>query len=220
MLSAGERSAIYEIFASTYTKLPTVESLRDFMIFTEEITKIIDSPISKRLAELAAERSAAAASSASALQALQQEYYDHFFVPCSGKYVPPFESAIKYNTLWSEDAVHCAACYETLGFEPRSLEIFPPLKEVAVPDHIGFQLAFMAFLTKGESVAEAESEGWQGLQSQFLREHLLSWLPDYAAALAKTGGEFYAALTALLAEFTSLDAGRMANSRRVRGEVH
>lgn len=221
MLNTDDRSAVYEIFASVYTKLPTEETLKDFMTFSQEFTKIIATEDSKQVAKMAAERYLAAVSdNGENLRKIQQEYYDHFFVPSSGKYVPPFESAVTEGRLWGNAAEHCAACYDTLDFEPRNLGIFSPLKEIGVPDYIGFQLAFMAYLVKGELDAGTENEAWQNLQSQFVTQHLEKWLPAYTAALAQTGSSFYTALAATILEFVVQDATLLKDCKGMRGELN
>lgn len=63
--------------------------------------------------------------------------------------------------------------------------LFPPLKEACPLDHIGFELAFAAFLIRieHETKEELNQSAWRKLQLQFLREHLLNWIPHYAYKL-------------------------------------
>lgn len=69
-------------------------------------------------------------------------------------------------------------------------------------DHIGYELAFLAFLSG------AEADAWQdglpavagrmaGLQRRFLDQHLLCWLPPLVLAVEGQGQPFYGALARL-----------------------
>lgn len=137
------------------------------------------------------------------VESLCQEYYDLFFVPSSGIYIPPFESALKryqpykknaYGQLFSDDALHVQSCYEAVGFIPNQLEIFKPLKELSFPDHIGFELAFMGLLCANElsMFDDAEkAQKWRDLQYHFLSNHLCKWITNFALALKNNTSGFY-----------------------------
>ena len=134
---------------------------------------------------------------------LTQEFYDLFFVPSSGAYVPPFESTLKnyrskekkpYGRLFSKDAVHVQSCYETVGFIPWKMKIFEPLRNVKFPDHIGYELAFMAVLCANEWASREDEEKalqWKNLQHQFLSEHLSKWIDNFAQAMENNAQGFY-----------------------------
>ena len=142
----------------------------------------------------------------SIVEKLRQEYYDCFFVPMSGKYVPPYESALlgynaqkskSFGPLNSNEANHVDQCYEVVGFNPRELNMFAPLKEIQFPDHAGFELIFMAMLCGAEKAAwerdnPSQAKEWASLQFQFLQEHLAKWWPNFVLALEKMAPGFYA----------------------------
>ena len=109
-----------------------------------------------------------------------------------------------------------------MGFDPFGLDIFPPLKEQRVPDHIGLQLAFLAFLAKmgAECGDEAGAGSWQNLELQFLQEHLMNWVPAYAKAVEKCGGSFYVALTVALTDFLATAVAALDHNQRKRGELN
>lgn len=137
---------------------------------------------------------------------LRQEFYDCFFVPMSKSYVPPFESALQnfipgkrkpFGPLNSTEGSHVAKCYGAVGFNPRELNLFAPLREIRLPDHIGFELAFMARLCFSE--IEAWKSGqlgkvrqWQNLEKQFLNDHLQQFLTHFASAMEEKAPGFYA----------------------------
>lgn len=134
---------------------------------------------------------------------LCQEYYDLFFVPSSGCYVPPFEAALKnyqpgkkkpFSQLYNKDTVHVQSCYDVVGFNPWKLNIFQPLKDVKFPDHIGFELAFMALLCANDAKSNQELEdnyNWKRLQHQFLAEHLSQWAKNFSLAVKDNSRGFY-----------------------------
>ncbi len=134
---------------------------------------------------------------------LSQEYYDLFFVPSSGTYIPPFESTLKnynpkkkkpYGRLFDKEALEVQAYYEAVGFVPWELDIFPPLKSIKFPDHIGYELAFMSLLCANERACGENGDKaaqWRNLQHQFLSEHLGKWIGNFARALEHNTEGFY-----------------------------
>ena len=85
-----------------------------------------------------------------------------FFVPTSGRYVPPYESAFlgydrakpgRFGKLNGAPAGHVRSCWERTGFDPGKLTIFEPLRASFLPDHVGLEMAFMAFLCRAEKSA-------------------------------------------------------------------
>lgn len=134
---------------------------------------------------------------------ITQEFYDLFFIPVSGKYVPPFESALRnyrpmekkpYGQLYGIDALHVQSCYDAVGFDPWKLKMFGPLKQIRFPDHIGYELAFMAVLCASEHRSRGNKEivdQWQGLQYEFLADHLGKWIENFSAAVANNTVGFY-----------------------------
>lgn len=137
---------------------------------------------------------------------LRQEYFDCFFVPMSSKYVPPYESALlnyqpeksrPYGTLNSPEAHHVAQCYKATGFTPKKLDMFVPLKEIQFLDHAGFELAYMAMISRAEKEAWEngdleEAAAWKEWGLRFLREHLVMWWPNFTLALEKMAPGYYA----------------------------
>lgn len=153
------------------------------------------------------------------MENLRQEYYDCFFVPMSGKYVPPYESALRsykpgkkkpYGFLNGPEAAHVASCYAAVGFVPSKLDMFSPWKEIQFPDHIGFELAFMATLCDAEirafkTMGAEGSESWERLQVSFLKEHLHKWLGNFAYALHELAPGYYAQAAQVAEKWVLLD---------------
>lgn len=154
------------------------------------------------------------------LENIAQEYYDRFFVPKSGIYVPPFESAIvnrtydglqvKYGRLDSNETIHVKTCYEMVNFKPDKLKMFEPLRYISFPDHIAYELAFIAYLCESHyyALCKGEKENifrWNNLQKQFLQEHLLKWIRDYSSLTKSIKEGFYSYLTEISASWVEFD---------------
>lgn len=218
ILTAEDRSVAYELLAAMYLKQPSKESLVAFKRLINELGSAyfgeivnLDNTITERLENMAA--------SSDYKVELEQEYFNHFYVPSSGNYVPPYESAILNKSLWGNETSHCAQCYSEVGFSPSELNIFEPLKDVNIPDHIGFEIAFLAYLAKGESVAmEEDATKWQTLQWQFLEIHLINWLCQYIEELEKCATPFYIMVAKALRSFIIHDVEEL--SKIARGEMH
>ena len=74
------------------------------------------------------------------------------------------------------------------------MKIFEPLRNVKFPDHIGYELAFMAVLCANEWASREDEEKalqWKNLQHQFLSEHLSKWIDNFAQAMENNAQGFY-----------------------------
>jgi TorA maturation chaperone TorD len=159
------------------------------------------------------------------LESLRQEFFDCFFVPTSGRYVPPYESAVReYNSgnpgrfgkLNGPAARHVEKCWENTGFNSRMLKIFEPLHEVSLPDHVGIELAFMSFLCGAEEGARGPNgknrvNRWRDFQKNFAREHLNKFLPQFALALQAASPGFYATAARVAAFWVAEDLEELEN---------
>lgn len=154
------------------------------------------------------------------LGAFIQEYYDRFFVPTSKRFVPPHEAAIRnrriknkkivYGRLDSKETFHVKACYEMVDFKVEELNGFAPLKDNHYPDHIAFELAFIAYLNRFEVVALENKENknakkWNELQKYFIEDHLSKWIEDYAIFMEEKGAGLYSYLTNISARWIAMD---------------
>lgn len=154
------------------------------------------------------------------LEELKQEYYDRFFVNTSSLYVPPFEAAIrnmsrdnkkvKYGKLDSQETFHVKACYQLVDFEPNDLNMFEPLRNNHFHDNLAFEMAFMTFMVNNEYIAlkngnENLANDWKNLQKQFLKEHLSTWLKEYAILTEEKGKGLYSYLANISSVWIELD---------------
>lgn len=232
-VSAMDRGALYELIASLYLQLPTVENVGQVLeAFTnaEEVFEDID--FSKLIYE-ARERKEKLAEDTEYIEELKQEYYDHFVVPITSSFIPPYESFIKgatklppgkgrknkggwqYNTSQNLIDYNVRLAYNSVGFNPENLNITAELPYGNKRDHLGLELAFMAYLCHMEHEAfleeqteeghERKSLKWHKLQGQFLREHLLEFVETYTEIAMEKASPFYKALAEVLRDYVNWD---------------
>lgn len=89
--------------------------------------------------------------------------------------------------------------YRQAGFQPQRSD--------SGPDHIGNELALLAFLTGAEADAWEDDETaqiprLQALQRRFLDDHLLRWLPALVQAIRQQEQPFFSTLADLTLAFT------------------
>lgn len=196
---ANTRYRVYSFLAKLLLQNPEKQSITDNLKVMEDILKAL------KQVPLSIDQEAYRFQRGSAL--CEQEYYDCFFVPKSGRYVPPYESALrqykpqekknKFAFLDPNCSAHAAECYALAQFDPKKMNVFAPLKELDIYDHLGFELAFMAFLSKMEEKAAFEKdkairEKWHKYQELFLRCHLNSALGNFAQGLSDAQAPYYA----------------------------
>lgn len=85
---------------------------------------------------------------------------------------------------------------------------YRPVHHSASPDHLSTQLGLLAFLAGAEADAWADGERETAIQLRdeqrgFLEQHLLRWLPPFAAALQEADAGFYGATGELTLAFTA-----------------
>lgn len=209
--SARERAMSYELLAGIFLKEPSLEQFEVLQRWAAELGE--DSSLEDLLHEI--ERNDPE------LEELIQTYYDLFFVPVSGRFVPPYEAAIrgaqrkerkkpKYAGVWGTSTFQIMKLYEQIGFVPEKLEVFQPLREMKIPDHIGFELSALAYLCQAEASWSQENKNIEPLrhfQKTLLIEHLGQWLEllkKDVESVDPTG--FYTYFTQLASEFCREEA--------------
>lgn len=204
--SASERARAYEFLAGIFLKEPVTEVvkiLKDWVQTAQgnQTDESEDEEQEDNLSEIFNRFE----TKDPELKGLTQEFYDLFFVPVSGRFVPPFESPIrgaerqegkkiKYGSHWGLQTHRIFEYYERLGFQPEALNIFEPLKQTKIPDHLGFELSFLAYLCRLEEVAlqsGQETAGLRQLQQRILQDHLLGWLPQFIEDLERVESTGY-----------------------------
>ncbi len=122
-----------------------------------------------------------------------QEYFDLFFVPVSGSYLPPFEAAHREKYLAPELPVLIGRLYSEAGFKPERLAIPSYMRSLTRPDHIGFEMAFLASVLNSSLVFGADGDQQR---ANMLREtaivfhstYLGRWASAFGKRLEETAG--------------------------------
>lgn len=164
-----------------------------------------------RVADLVAAWSGGPAPS---LPAMRQDFHDVLCIPQSGRYVPAFEHVVRRarreGRLWIFPPARydggriVEGYYARLGFTPAALEVAPVFRAPHLPgDHLGFMLAFAAFLLRARERARdsGDVDRWLGM---FVRRHLDRWPETYAALLEDRGGPYLEAVASGVREAVAL----------------
>jgi len=142
-------------------------------------------------------------------QAAHREFTQLFLVP-GGQYLAPYESVFRdrreiegreiAGLLLGPSAVAVQQWYRL-----AALEISEEFKEL--PDHIGLELHYLAYLcAREQEFADSGDAGKQTrareMQRDFLKAHVLTWLPDLAQKIqANASIPLYPAIAGMAVEF-------------------
>lgn len=193
-LGAKEREACYSLLAGLLLNEPTPGTLIDSLDALTALLRALgqqSSPVGVGLSTEALAKECA------------QEYYDAFFVPKSGRYVPPYASCLlaydpakkktPFGLLDPKAAARVRDWYDRAGFKPHALSIFAPLRQVDPADNIAFELAFMANLCHQQAQeTEGGAAAFMALERDFLSRELLPCLPNFTLALSRANAPLYA----------------------------
>lgn len=87
--------------------------------------------------------------------------------------VPPFASFHLNERQLMGPAAHAVRrAYLAWNALPRDSGRVPP-------DHLALELGFMAYLARGAMSANGNAPRWLAGSAEFLREHLLTWVPNF-----------------------------------------
>jgi TorA maturation chaperone TorD len=175
------RAEVYRFFATLFLNQPTQELL-DGVLSDQGASALEalfpDEPSEVRFREMVGDYR----NGNNKAEEFLLDYEAMFRVP-GDAYIHPYESVYRHESqpgegvkkamvygVWAQEV---AKLYEAEGLAPR--EGFSEL-----PDHLGVELEFMAFLCQRAAEAEAnedhkEAEVFGSKQREFLQNHLLSW---------------------------------------------
>jgi TorA maturation chaperone TorD len=151
--------------------------------------------------------------------------------------------AFLFLGVGSENVALCESAYRNergLLFQSAYFDILEKYREVGLgkrddfpepEDHLSLELAYMAHLSRRsissiETGKEEEVEKYHQYQRNFLRDHLLPWIPLFTRGLSEISpSTFYEALACLLEGYIKIDfefldsllpevSGNKASSRR------
>lgn len=221
LITSEERSVMYQLLASFYLQTPTSEKIKleyEMLVDAKEIFTDVNFD---DLIEEAKDRFERINENADYIKEIQLEYYDHIFTPISPYFIPPYESSIigarkskkankkskggwDYNTSSGSILLNVELAYQTVGFAPSKLNVGEELKKTKKIDHLGFELAFMAFLNEQEEESE-ENINWHRLQTLFLNDHLKNFIQKYKEISLEKSKRFYSNLSIVTESFIKWD---------------
>ena len=221
LITSKERSGMYQLLASFYLQKPTCEKIKleyEMLLNAKEIFADIDFD---NLIEVVKERLEKMNENAEYIKELELEYYDHIFTQISPYYIPPYESSVigarksakiskrnkggwAYNKSPGATLYNVELAYKTVGFAPSKLNMGEELRGTVKADHLGLELAFMAFLNEQEGQSE-ENINWYKLQTVFLKDHLLNFIQKYREISLEKSKGFYSNLSIATESFIKWD---------------
>lgn len=101
-----------------------------------------------------------------------RQAYTRLFLGPGRAIAHPYESVYRHGQLSGESAFQVARTYAEAGLQVS--------QNTELPDHISFELAFMAHLAAQEESHPNEADRWRARQRRFLTEHLGRWLPEFS----------------------------------------
>lgn len=131
--------------------------------------------------------------------------------------------AFLFLGVGSENVALCESAYRNEGgllFQNAYFDILEKYREVGLgkredfpepEDHLSLELAYMAHLSHRiissiETGKEEEAGKYYQYQGSFLKDHLLSWIPQFAKSLSEISpSPFYKALAYLLEGYIKID---------------
>lgn len=206
-ITSKERSAMYQLLASFFLQLPTIEKIQldhEMLLGASEIFEDVNL---EDLVLEAEKRLQAVSEDEKNIGRIQQEFHDHLNVPISAYYVPPCESSLEgakkaerkskknkdgwlYNKSSGATRLNVELAYKAVGFDHTGLNVCQELVGTKKTDHLGFELAFMAFLNEGEEDSQGNIN-WNKLQTRFLNDHLKGFSKKYREISLDKSNRFY-----------------------------
>ena len=215
---AEGRGGVYRALATLYLEPPSAELVCGLLSLSKwsEMVELLDGPAVACLRRYAS-------GFHGDISDLQQEFQELFLVPL-GRYVTPYESVYRDERIIGEARVR------GLLMGPSTLAVISEYREggahvpsdfAELPDHIGVELTFIAFLCGREQEAWQEGDPTRAQQTlereqHFLEGHLLQWVPALSRRTAENAtSDFYRGIGLLTEEFIRADAAMLV---RVCGE--
>ncbi|WP_243359715.1 molecular chaperone TorD family protein [Fundidesulfovibrio terrae] len=115
----------------------------------------------------------------------REDWNELFFVPSSGRYLPPLESAFREKRLGGPHAADALAAYRAAGFDPARLDVDQLWRPAPPPDHLGVELAFVSALIGSASRRPETAEGLLASAALFHAAHVAPWAGDYGMELER-----------------------------------
>ena len=180
---------LLDVLAALYLHEPSPEMIREY---NEYIVPFVEQQMAGFLKPV----------DETEIDALKQDYHALFLVPVSGRYLSPFESAQRSHRLWGPMTHEVALIYTQTGFDINALVTDEIWRAVAMPDHIGYELAFTCLLLRHMPSEEASLKD---TYRYFIQQHVLSWIPEYGERLQTLAStRFYKDVGKMTASFVRM----------------
>lgn len=127
--------------------------------------------------------------------------YTRLFIGPYDSTVNPYESFYFTGRMWDRPLADLRTFLKTIGIEKQDGYSEPE-------DSLAFELEVMRWLTGKQTAAAQQEEEtrWLRLQTDFLREHLLVWVPTCAEDIERSqGAKFYRGLAIILRGFLEME---------------
>jgi|GEM_PF-4035504 len=160
----------------------------------------------------------------------EQEYYDLFFVPFSGRYCPPFSSVYLNGRLDGGHDRKVRNCYEESGFSFHELGVPQYVAMLSRADFAGYELAFLAALAGG-CAHDPEEDRFESIVATFTEfggKHFGSWGEAFGRRVAERAdtpcfqgaGELVGYLARLMGTMPLADGIGMRERSQGLGQQH
>lgn len=168
------RANIYTFFSVLFLEEPSNETIKIFPDILNALSDIIKNTISSITYEI---------------EEIKEDY-NGLFVSVGSKYLKPYESVYTDNGLVNSKTTNAVKKFYTDA--KVNIKDYDDL-----PDHIGLELNFMAYLCKQDMVKE---------QKEFLENHLCKWINEFCDNLMKKSStDFYKVIGKLLNSYIEYD---------------
>ena len=191
---AWSRVKLYQLLATVYIKPPDPDFLKllagwvSSLIKNKDYFKLLPEQMKRSLSLLDGFFQKAGGESWEEFEATMSVEFTRLFRGVKPFYspLPPYESVYRAESkrIFSESTIEVQQEYRHFGVGLA--------KEVngEPPDHISFELEFMGYLCSQEAAAWARNDessalGFLEAEKEFLRKHLMIWLPRWCEEVGK-----------------------------------
>lgn len=155
----------------------------------------------------------------------EEDFQCCLVIPQPGRYLPPYASVWLdgQQELWGPTTMRVLRCYAQAGLDWQRRTQGGERPWVRAPDHLGVECAFVAEQAAGPPPWQGSAPDRAGpavLATSFVRDHLRTWVPAYAAQLgAEAVSRYWRNAAAVLADWVRQDSLLPAAEHRSAGPV-
>lgn len=133
--------------------------------------------------------------------------YNRLFVGPMPPVCPPYESVFDKKRSTEDQGTVMGPTSEAMAGALREEGLKLTLDYAELPDHMAIELEFMYYLLARADARGEDSEIYQQKADIFLKDHLVNWLPEFGANVAKKSNHpFYQSVGRLLEATITADA--------------